>query len=424
MCFSKKFYFALNQPSKVLKYFLPIGLTLIAIQAFSQTENKQLPARYYRSLGIVNFYEHNFLAAAKALQQSLQINPLDKEANEMLKTVYDSIGTKQLSQKMKVRSQAINLSFKKGADADLPSVKNDLRSLGNDYYNRSVYDSAITAYKLHLQNNAQDTSALFYLANSYFFLRNFNDATKYYESLLALDKERADVYNLAGVCYQNIDDIMKARDYFKQCLILNQDFSVAYYNLGKAQYILEDFKQAESNLVRASEVLPNDKDVLSLLGKLYIETGQREKALNVYERQFALNRNSTTPNVVLGQLYYENSDFEKSIFHLNNALVTVKDNIELQNILGNAYLKLKKYEIAFQLLKQVADVLIERKEVQTATANAANNFKHYKEAKEYANRALALDKDYKPALQELVISLKGLKKNSDAKKVQKQLKGN
>lgn len=407
-----------------MKYFLPISIIFIAFQVEAQREGNQLPARYYRSLGIVNFYENNFLAAAKAFQQSLQINPLDKEANEMLKIVYDSIGIKQLSQKMKVRSQAINLSFKKGENPDLPSIKNDLRSLGNDYYNRSIYDSAINAYKLHLQNNPQDTSALFYLANSYFFLRNFNDATKYYESLLALDKERADVYNLAGVCYQNMDDIIKARDYFKQCLILRQNFPVAYYNLGKAQYILEDFKQAENNLVHASEALPNDKDVLALLGKLYIETGQREKALNIYERLFSLNRNSATSNVILGQLYYENGDFEKSIFHLNNALPTVKDNIELQNILGNAYQKLKKYEAAFQLLKQVADVINEHKEIQTATAKAANNLKYYKIAEEYANRALALDKDYLPALQELLISLKGLKKKADANKIQKQLKNN
>ncbi|MBX2902991.1 MAG: tetratricopeptide repeat protein [Chitinophagales bacterium] len=404
-----------------MRVVLFISFLLFTVAAQAQTE-QEYPAYYYRSLGIVNYYERSFLAAAKALQHALQLQPGDKEANAMLSLVYDSLGSKTLSQKMKVRTQALNLSFGKQKDSKLPGIKNDLRTIGNDYYNRSVYDSAIMAYKLHLQTNSDDTAALFYLANSYFFLRNFNDAAQHYEKLLAIDKQRADVYNLAGVCYRNMDNILKARDYFKQCLINDSLFAVAYYNLGSAQYALEDFKQAEINLDKAATMLPNNREVLTLLAKLYMETRQKENALNAYERLYSINMSSEIANVMLGQLYFDAKDFEKCVFHLNNALSTVKTNVELKNLLGLAYLHLKKNDLAFELLKPAADILTDKKETQIAAAKAANNLKHYKEAGEYANRALALDKDCHPAMLELATALKGLKKNSAAKKVLKQAK--
>lgn len=424
---AEKNYFQHSQNTIPLKRFLLILFIELCViifhsEALAQPESSKFPSRYFRSLGIVNFYERNFLTAAKALQQALLLNPADKEANDLLAIVYDSLGNNQLSQKMKVRTQALNLSFNKNKETQVPSIKNDLRTLANDYYNRSVYDSAILAYKLFLQTNQQDTAALFYLANSYFFLKNFNDASLNYEKLLAIDKQRADVYNLAGVCYRNMDNILKARDYFKQSLINDDNFAVAYYNLGSAQYALEDYKAAEQNLEKASILLPKDREVLTLLGKLYVETGQKERALTAYERLYSLSRNSEKANVMLGQLYFDNKDFEKAVFHLTNATTTVKTNVELRNILGIAYLQLKKNDVAFEWLKQAADVLIDKKETQTMAATAANNLKRFKEAQEYANRALALDKDYKPALQELANALKGMKKSKEAQKVLKQLK--
>lgn len=383
-----------------------------------------MPVQYYRSLGIVNYYEQNFLEAAQALQRALALSPNDRESNEMLSLVYSALGNNHLSNKMKVRNQTIRFSYNKNSDEQFETFRNDMRLLGNNYYNRSIYDSAILAYKLQLKINIDDTATLFYLANSYFFLRNFNDAVQNYEKLIAINKKRADVYNLAGVCYRNMDNILRARDYFKQCLINDENFAVAYFNLGSAQYALEDFVHAEANLLKANELLAGDKEVLELLGKLYMETAQKEKALNTFEQLFVLNKNSEKVNVVLGQLYFENGDFEKTIFHLSNALNTVKNNVELKSILGTAYLRLRKYDTAFELLKQAADVMIERKEVQTAVAETANNLKHYKEANEYAERALALDKNYKPALTALVTSLKGMRKISAARKIQKQVKSN
>jgi superkiller protein 3 len=373
-------------------------------------------------LGIVNFYEKNFLAAAYAFQQALLMNPLDKESSELLKMVYDSLGNRQLSQKMRVRTQTIQLSIGKNKDAPIASVKNDLRTIANDYYNRGIYDSAIAAYKLSLLTNKDDTASLFYLANAYFFIKNFNDAAQNYEKLLALDKRRADVYNLAGLCYKNMDNILKARDYFKQCLVINPNYSVAYFNLGYAHYVLEDYKSAEVNLEKASQLLPYDKDVLTILGKLYFETGQKEKALNAYERLYGLNRNSEKANVMLGQLYYEAKEFEKSVFHFTQALATVKQNVELKSMLGAAYLELKKYDTAFEWLKESANVLVDKKEIQTMAARAANFLKRYQEASEYAQRALAIDKDYRPALLELAASYKGMKKNRAAKEIMKKIK--
>ncbi|MCS6819058.1 MAG: tetratricopeptide repeat protein, partial [Chitinophagales bacterium] len=275
-------------------------------------------------------------------------------------------------------------------------------------------------YRMYLKNVAWDTSAIFYLANSLFFQKNFSDAAYEYERLLEIDKKRADVYNLAGVCYRNINNLTKAKDYFKLAIISDSTMGIAYYNLGSIQYALEDYVHAAQNLEKASILLPNEQEILSLLGKVYLETGQKEKALNTFEGLYALNNQSERTNVMLAQLYFEAKDYNKAVFHFNKAFSTVNNNPELIAMLGMAYFFKKDYAMSYQLLSKASQTLTERKDVLTMTAAAANMLKKYDEAADYASRALALDKNYSPAIEELAKSLKGRKKKSAAKKLLKQ----
>lgn len=375
----------------------------------------QYPADYYKSLGKVNFYERNFLNAVHALQKAVSIDPTDQESLKLLAVIYDSIGDEQLAQKTRVRSQTLSLSFNRKREAEVPSLRNDLRALGNDFYNRGLYDSALQCYALHLLNNKEDTAAIYFLANSYFYLGDYQQAINNYELLIAKDRSRADAYNLTGVCYRMLNDYIKARDFFRQCLIKDEKFSTAYYNLGEAHFALEDYRLAQFNLEKALAFMPRDKDVLSMLGRVYNLTGQNDKAVTAYLSLYNMDSTNSKTNFELGKVYYEQKNFVKAKQHLASSL-TKQNNTEAVALLGMSLYHLKDYKTAMDYLKRAADYFPERKELQYQTASTANHLKRYQLAVQYAQKSIAKDIRYQPALYELAVAYKGLKKRKESKK--------
>jgi hypothetical protein len=70
-----------------------------SMSVFAQTKDFQ----YYKSLGTVQYYERNFLEAVFNLQQASSLKPTDKEVGNFLKMSYDSLGSKDLSGKTRMK---------------------------------------------------------------------------------------------------------------------------------------------------------------------------------------------------------------------------------------------------------------------------------------------------------------------------------
>ncbi len=374
-----------------------------------------MPLRYYKSLGIVNMYEGNYLDAVRAFQKAVSIDPTDREVLGLLTTVYDSIGEKQLAVKTKVRMQTLNVSFSKKKEVEVPSIKNDLRALANSYYNRGLYDSAVVCYSLHLMNNRDDTAAIFYMANAYFYNKEYPKAIENYELLLSKDRNRADAYNLMGVSYLRLNDYLKAREQFRQSVLKDEKFAASYFSLGEVHYALEDFRLAQVNLEKAYELLPNDKEVLLLLAKIYKQTKQREKALGTYEKLMQIDTKSASLTYEIASLYFDAKDYEKAKTYYLKAL-QIEKNPNINAGLGSVYLNQKMYKEALEQLNIAAKVFTEKKELLYQAAFAANQCKEYKTAEAYAAQAFALDPKYKNAILELAYACHALRKRKEAKK--------
>ncbi|MCS6819639.1 MAG: hypothetical protein NZ522_06765, partial [Chitinophagales bacterium] len=112
-----------------------ISLCFLLFPLLILPQHIKYPIRYYRALGIVNFYEKNFLAAANALHQALEIDPKDWESRDLLRMVYDSLGKRNLIQRHKIRNQSISTSFDRERKESIDlSYKNDMKLIANEFY--------------------------------------------------------------------------------------------------------------------------------------------------------------------------------------------------------------------------------------------------------------------------------------------------
>jgi tetratricopeptide (TPR) repeat protein len=421
-----------------MKKFLTVFLLLCgSMVSFAQSTD----FNYYKSLGLVQYYEKDFLQAIFNLQKASTIKPSDKEVTNFLKMSYDSIGSKDLSAKMRMKMEKFGTApenrpaIKPAMASDemqpangvqkknIPRPKtspsaeaaSDLRQLGDYFMDRSSYDSAAICYLHYSKVYPGDSSVYFYLAACQYFMKQYDDAINNYQIAIRKEPRRADLYNWVGVCDLLNGNYLSARDNFKQCIKLDIDYSLAYFNLGKTQYELEDYGNAIKNLEKAQEMIHNDPDIMKMLADMYYNTGKLDKAKSLYENLFQLSKHSERVNYRLGEIYLKLGQWDKAVTYFNNFLEMVHSNAEAEKKIGIAYYNLDKYTFAIDNFDKASKTLWDDKELMVYGAISANRLGNYMKALDFANRAITLDKNYAPAYYQLGAAYKGLKERKMAK---------
>jgi tetratricopeptide (TPR) repeat protein len=269
----------------------------------------------------------------------------------------------------------------------------------------------VRCYQHYSRVYPTDTGVLFYLATAQYFTKQYDNAIRNYEIAIAKEPKHADLYNWIGVCELQSGNYLAARDNFKQCIKFDNDYSLAYFNLGKTEYELEDYGSAAKNLERAQEMIPADPDLMKMLGDIYYNTSKWSKAKTIYESLFLINKRSERVNYRLGDIYLRLGQWDKAVIYLTDFLELVPNSVEAQKKIGIAYYNLDKYTFAIDNFEKAAKTLWDDKELMLFTSTAANRLGNYPKAVDYATRAVTLDKNYARAYYQLAAGYKGMKQN-------------
>ena len=92
------------------------------------------------------------------------------------------------------------------------------------------------------------------------------------------------LYNYIGVLYHNSGNYAKAIRYFKKTLEVDPNNVWAWSNLGHDLYIIGKNQEAKKCLERALEIKGDKTSALSVMGDIYRDQGDDEKAQEYYER--------------------------------------------------------------------------------------------------------------------------------------------
>jgi tetratricopeptide (TPR) repeat protein len=109
---------------------------------------------------------------------------------------------------------------------------------------------------------------------------------------------------------------------------------------------LTQFQQYDEALARAqlaAQLAPNDPQVLSLLGSLYLQVGQSEPAIEVLQQAKTLEPDNALIWFALGSAYFGEAEYAKAVESLETGLKLEPTNAAAWFDLGNAYYKLDRY---------------------------------------------------------------------------------
>lgn len=171
-------------------------------------------------------------------------------------------------------------------------------ALGLTYKERKLYNEAEDAFKQAIELDSKFSEAYNNLGVLYLDLKRYKDAIVAFEkaakNIFYTTPELA--YNNMGYAYQMLGDMAAAERNFKEAISLNPSFSLSYTNLANLYIYQKRYQEAEAVLLKFLSVFENHLEANFVLGKLYKEIGETEKATIYFNKIIKIDSRSYWAN--------------------------------------------------------------------------------------------------------------------------------
>ncbi|UJF30829.1 tetratricopeptide repeat protein [Kaistella sp. 97-N-M2] len=194
--------------------------------------------------------------------------------------------------------------------------QNDEYSLENvmfTYNQLKRSDEAIEFLNGYLDKFAFSETAWYEYGQFYFNRKNYEEAIKGFDYLLAINPQSVGVYANKAACFEALGEWLKAVEVYEEMLALEYTKSFTYYKIGLCY---KENKQWVLALTSFQKSLRDDPQFyLSMMEQSYIyeEMGSMKEALHFAKEAISLNDNNLDYQKRLAFLYIDSGKFEESL---------------------------------------------------------------------------------------------------------------
>jgi tetratricopeptide (TPR) repeat protein len=238
------------------------------------------------------------------------------------------------------------------------------------YHNRGVayYESghpvlALADYNQVLNSDPQKYELYFNRAKTYLELGRHESCKEDVELLKRQYPDTALVYFIEGLLNHQIDSNIAAVESFTKAISLDPLNGETFANRGMAYFSLEDYDNAESDLISGLKKDPGNSFSINALALVKAEQGQVEiadslinKALRAFPNQPIFLNNKGYINMLKG-------DFDQAKLSIDKSLSLNENNAWAHQNLGILLNKIGKYEESVASLKKAKSLKPKLKKV-------------------------------------------------------------
>jgi tetratricopeptide (TPR) repeat protein len=331
-----------------------------------------------RKFRIFSFLSLALILCVGCSNQPKSIQNTTLNLDSLLTRYPDSVGLLIKRGKRNFEQQEFDMAQADAAKAfRLDSNNLDARELFADIINNrpdrkltTDVSAAQRHYKFVLKKRPKSPKVMVSLASTYAQQMDFDEAFKWINKALRLDKRYRDAYVLKGSIYWFLNKPDLAKSSYETAIQQDPKFFEAYVRLG-ALY------QADSDPIcieyyrTAVSLKPKDPEILFSLAYAYQVFSQPSKALGVYRRMLRTDPKYYQALNQIGVIkQYNFNEIDSAIYYYNSAIQSEPRFVEAWHNLGScyeeqgditsalkAYSKALKYDPQFKLSRERADKL-------------------------------------------------------------------
>lgn len=247
-------------------------------------------AEYFSAIGDLMFEHKDITGSIKYIQKALSLNPDDPSAHlKMAKMfIYLKDYTKAFSE--------INVVLRQDVyNAEGYFLK------GMIYKDMKDTTKALSSFLTATEVDPEYREAILQLALLHSY-KNDPIAFQYYDKAFKLDT--ADVFPIyaKGVYYQDRKDYEKAKEFYRQAILRDQQYTDAYFNMGYVFMQQDSFEKARRQYNLLTKIEPDDFEAYYNRGLCSEMMGRKEEAIADYRQALVFNANYETAKEGLKRL--------------------------------------------------------------------------------------------------------------------------
>jgi len=191
----------------------------------------------------------------------------------------------------------------------------------------------------------------------YLSVNRFDAAEKLLKATLSEFGPLANIHNLLGVTYHRQSRFSESIREFNSALSANPEFVEAALNLAATLCDLSQYDEAQKIFQHLSEKVTSRRKQPSLVlgrlanqhaenGRAYEESGMTAEAITAYRKALSLYERMPDVKLSLAKLYLHSGQGDKAKTELEDLLKTMPDHTEAHNWIGIIYYKLGQRDLA------------------------------------------------------------------------------
>eukprot|EP01112_Ceratiomyxa_fruticulosa_P007148 TRINITY_DN1846_c0_g1_i1.p1 TRINITY_DN1846_c0_g1~~TRINITY_DN1846_c0_g1_i1.p1 ORF type:complete len:797 (+),score=173.42 TRINITY_DN1846_c0_g1_i1:139-2529(+) len=190
----------------------------------------------------------------------------------------------------------------------------------------------------------------------YFLERNFQQAERYADLALQLDRYNAKSLVNKGNCYAARGDIENAKSMYQEAVSIEADCIEAIYNLGLSYKRISLPQKALQQFAKLQAIIPGNPEVLFQIGSLYesVEENMQE-AVDCYKQLLALVPTEAGVLARVGVILQDDDD-SLSYQNMLDSYRYWPVNLQVVSWLATHYIKQEAYEKAIHFFQRAAQL--------------------------------------------------------------------
>lgn len=212
-------------------------------------------------------------------------------------------------------------------------------------------EESLTIFQAALCINPQNISNLKQVGRSLYLLGKHKMALEVFEEAERIDPDDREVWHNKGLCTLYLKDYDAAIECFETANSIQRHES-SYIQLGRVYRLLNRDDDALAVYIDAIEVCPENPELLTTIGLLYLKLGDNSKAFEYLGNSLTYDPINSKTIIAAGSIIQDNQDMDVALVKYRVAALQTPHSAQLWNNIGMCFFGKAKYVAAVSCLKR------------------------------------------------------------------------